>query len=612
MKRLTALTVALCIAALALPGFSEDMTSITSVDFQGLPFREFLDTSYHAWLLRDPERVTILGLASQLGTRNDRLTDVSSAFAQESEALLQEILTELRLFDRSSLTEQDALSYDFYEWLLQDELGKLRYRLNDYLITSFTVYSVDWLLMDLFGSTHPLLDQADLEDYLSRLSQVEWKLHQVIDELLLRKEAGIVPPRFMLTRSIEQIQTWLGIFFMVPAEASAISPYGTEIYQTTRNRFKSCAWLSSEELKSYTDLAIEAIQSSYIPGFFDLLGTLESLVEIAPEIGGATSMPNGSEYLAFSIEHHMTLQMTPDEIYQMGLDEVARIQEEMRDIFESMGYDRTADLSALWDRAYREASVPAAGDLEAEFAAIQAEIEAAMGPVFNLKPSIPLELHPAPAGMGYNYYTEPALDGSRPGIFFYQSSPNPYAAYSRPGIFHHEAIPGHHYQLALMKELDLPLFRQIELPTSHGEGWAVYAEGLAAELGVYEGNPLGNLERLGLEIMRAARLVLEMGIHHLGWSHYEGATYFAEILRASPSSMVNLMPRYVGYPGQGSSYTVGLLKIRELRTRMEQELGEAFELATFHDLLLKDGPMPLEILEDLVDRTIARALGAED
>ena len=289
----------------------------------------------------------------------------------------------------------------------------------------------------------------------------------------------------------------------------------------------------------------------------------------------------------------------------LGEAEVDRILAEMRDIFASMGYPHDARIRDLWNMAYADAAVPSDFDWMEEYQAIYASTEAAIAAAFDLRPSVGVEIHPAPAGTQVNYYIEPAFDGSRPGIFYAQASSRPSDVYSMPVIFHHEAVPGHHFQLAMMKELDLPLFRRVEMPTASGEGWAVYAEGLLYDLGFYEGNPLGNLERLNLELMRAVRIPLEMGMHDLGWTHYEGAAYFAEVMGYPVEPIVNLMPRYVGYPGQGSSYTVGLLKIRELRDRAMDVLGDAFDLRDFHNVLLGDGALPLEIHERLVEEHIS-------
>lgn len=580
--------------------------------FQDLPIDEFFDASYVQWLRRDPERITTLGLADQLGVRNDKLTDVSTAYAEETAALLQEIQAVLHSYDRESLSEDESLSYDVYEWFLQDQLDQLAYRMSDYLITSFTFYSEDWQLMDLFQSSHPLETHEDVEDYISRLSKVEWKLGQLIDELLARKEEGIVAPQFMLTRSITQIKNWLGLFLAVPEDVSGISPFATEIYKSIHSRLRDCDWLTSEERLAYRDRIVEQIRDSYLPGYFELLTTLQALFEVAPAEGGATAMPNGSAYLTHAIQHHTTLALTPEEMLALGDSEVARIDAEMREIFATMGYPRDAAIRDLWNMAYADAELPENLSWLEEYGRIQAEIEAAIEPLFDLQPYADLEVHLAPEGTAVNYYNAPALDGSRPGIFYAQSSANPLSIYSMPVIFHHEAIPGHHFQIALIRELDLPLFRRIEVPTSNIEGWAMYAEGLAAELGLYTDNPLANLERLRLELMRAARVVVEMGVHNLSWTHTEGAQFFADVMGYPLDAMIGIMPRYVGYPGQGSSYTVGLLQMRELRKRAEDTLDDAFELSDFHNVILQDGALPLAILEQQVDAYIDSRLATSN
>jgi uncharacterized protein (DUF885 family) len=607
MNRRFAFAVLSCLLALVpLSVVSQTPVAETAASWQGLPIRDFFDASYREILLRDPEQVTGLGLAEEFGVRNDRLTDVSTEYADETTELLEQILTTLRGYDQDALSRVDQLSYDVYTWYLEDGLQKLEYRMYDYLISSFTVYSEDWALNDLLQTTHPLDTHENADDFITRLSLVDWKMSQIVEELWARQAIGIVAPQFMLSRSIEQVKSWLGVWFNAPSDPADISPYGVELYQVVRQRFRGCEWMTPEEETDYTARAMEQLQTSYVPGLFKLLVALNALYAIAPTEGGAAVMPGGAEYLSYAIAHHTSTDLTADEMWDLGISEVARIQTEMRDILDVMGYeaDADADLHALWQRAKTDTDLPPTLSWMEEYQQIRANIEAAIEPAFDVIPSAALEIHPAPAGTSHNYYIEPAHDGSRPGIFYAQLSRDPFAVYYMPVVFHHEAIPGHHFQLALIQELDLPLFRRVEMPTSSAEGWAVYAEGLAYELGIYEGNPLANLERLSLELMRAARIVVEMGVHHLGWSYREGATYFAEIMGYSVEAMINLMPRYVGYPGQGSSYTVGLLKIRDLRQRAMDALGDAFELKAFHNVILQDGALPLAIHERLVDEWI--------
>jgi len=589
------------LVSMSLSVFAQDATPSVAERLTGLPFLEFLDASYRELLLRDPEKVTVLGLAKDLGVRNDRLTDVTETYIEETQALVEVILELLQTYDRDALSREDRVSYDFYEWYLNDEWSRLEYFVYDYLITSFTVYSEDWMIMDILQTMHPLNSHQDAEDLIARIAAVQPKVGGIIDELWRRHDLGIIAPRFMIEKSIEQLRTWLGIWMSIPEDASTVSPFGTELYMTTRRRIRACEWMTKEEQSDYTDRAVEEIRESYVPAFVALLKTMDALLAVAPFEGGAATMPNGAEFLQAAITHHMTTEISPEEMWSLGLSEVERLQTEMRDIFEELGYPRDADMRVLWQRAYNDAELPPPRSSLETLEHIRAETEALLAPVFDLWPTSALEIRPAPTGTTHNYYMEPALDGSRPGVFYVQSSGDPYAYYGMSVVFHHEAIPGHHVQLAIMKDLDLPLVRQNELPTSCGEGWAVYAEGLPNDLGYYEGNPIGNLERLRMELMRAARVVVEIGVHHHGWGYREGAAYFAEVMGYPVEPMIGLMPRYVGYPGQGASYTIGLLKIRELRQRAMDVLGDAFELSQFHNVILRDGALPLELLEEAVD-----------
>ncbi len=291
-----------------------------------------------------------------------------------------------------------------------------------------------------------------------------------------------------------------------------------------------------------------------------------------------------------------------EEVHELGLSEVARIQAEMRAAAAEMGYPQDISLAELAERLAADSDQFQGEALLAECHRLIAEAERATGSFFGLLPEAERVIEPEPFGSGIGYYLPPPLAGSGPGTF-YTNPELPLPAYLVPTYVFHETVPGHHLQGALARELDLPTFRrELEL-NGYAEGWAVYAEYLAWEMGLYEDNPLGNLGRLDLELSRAARLVIDAGIHAKGWSRQEAATYCEEAT-GRPASL-SAMDRYVILPGQGCGYTIGLLKILELRQKAMDRLGGAFDIKEFHDLVLGNGPLPLEILEKVVGDWIA-------
>jgi len=232
-------------------------------------------------------------------------------------------------------------------------------------------------------------------------------------------------------------------------------------------------------------------------------------------------------------------------------------------------------------------------------------------PYFDLRPSVGVEVRAEPTGTGVAYYQPPALDGSRPGLFFVSLDTGPTPRYRMPSVVYHEAIPGHHFQIALAQELDLPTFRRNLTFNAYAEGWALYAERLAWELGLYENDRMGNLGRLQYELLRACRLVVDSGIHAKGWTAQEGGAYFAETL-GWPHDLSEMV-RYVTMPGQASGYEIGMIEILRLRQMAMDQLGDRFDLKEFHNVVLGNGSLPLGILERLVQDYVEDKLaGATD
>jgi uncharacterized protein (DUF885 family) len=280
---------------------------------------------------------------------------------------------------------------------------------------------------------------------------------------------------------------------------------------------------------------------------------------------------------------------------------VARLQKEIGVAAAELGYPRDISLTELDERLAAHSEPLQGDDLLAEYERLIAEAEQAAGQFLDRLPSAKLAIEREPFGSGIGYYIPPPLDGSGPGVF-YTNPDYPIARHIIPSFVFHETIPGHHLQRALAQELDLPTFSRVLEFNGYAEGWAVYAERLAWEMGLYETDPLGNLGRLQFELSRAARLVVDTGIHAMGWSRQEAAAYWQEATGepASPASM----DRYVVLPGQGCGYTVGLLEILELRQRAMDRLGDEFDVEEFHNLILGHGSMPLGVLERVVDEWI--------
>jgi uncharacterized protein (DUF885 family) len=323
------------------------------------------------------------------------------------------------------------------------------------------------------------------------------------------------------------------------------------------------------------------------------------------------------------LRRYTTTDLTASEIHQLGLSEVARIQGEMRAIFDQLGYDSAISVGALLQvlNESPEFLYPdtAAGreQILADYRAIIDDIYTYIDPAFRLKPQAALEVVRVPEYAEKNapgaYYQGPALDGSRPGRFFanlYDIKATP--KYGMKTLAVHEGVPGHHYQIALNQEIKgLPIFRSFVPFSVHSEGWALYTEQMMADLGFYDNDPYGDLGRLQAELFRAIRLVVDTGIHAKRWTREEAIAYMAAEGGMTLSDVVSEIERYIVMPGQATSYKMGMIKFIEFREKARSQLGERFDVRDFHDLVLKNGPMPMHILERLVDDYIAQTVAAE-
>jgi uncharacterized protein (DUF885 family) len=354
-----------------------------------------------------------------------------------------------------------------------------------------------------------------------------------------------------------------------------------------------------------------------------LKGYFANLEGKATNDAGVWKLPDGDDYYAYQLRRYTTTDLTADDIHQLGLSEVARIQGEMRVIFDQLGYDSVIPVGALLQvlNESPEFLYPDTAEgreqILADYRAIIDDIYTYIDPAFRLKPVAGLEVVRVPEYAEKNapgaYYQGPALDGSRAGRFFanlYDIKATP--KYGMKTLAVHEGVPGHHYQIALNQEIKgLPMFRSFVPFSVHSEGWALYTEQMMADLGFYENDPHGDLGRLQAELFRAVRLVVDTGIHAKRWTREEAIAYMAAEGGMTMSDVVSEIERYIVMPGQATSYKMGMIKFLEFREKARSQLGERFDVRDFHDVILKNGPMPMHILERLIDDYIAQTLAAE-
>ena len=558
----------------------------------GLGFNEFVESSYRLYLLRFPQVVTGLGLSGTLGVRNDLLDDYSEKYVTETERIAEYILARLRTFDREALSAEQQLTYDVSDWAWDDTVRGHEYSDLDYLVTHYYITSRDWDLYDLLTVTHPLSSVRDVEDYVVRLSQIGTQFDQLIAGLEARADLGIVAPQIVLREAIS------GLTGLVNASAQ-YHPF----YARLANRVPRISGLTSTDREGFLAEARSLIEDVVLPAYQRLFDKLVELERIAPASLGYGSQPNGAAYYDYALRHRNQTDLTASEVHELGLREVDRLRAEIEEAAVALGYAEGLSIPAIYGRVSRDGGSLYGPAIVAEYDRLLAEARVHAQDVFESMPSTPIEIIGDTHG---GYYRPAPADGSRPAQFVAPNSGSQ-PRYSMPTLTYHESIPGHHMQIATAAELDLPLIRIVETYLGYAEGWALYAERLAWELGWYEDDPYGNLGRLSDEMMRAVRLVVDTGIHTMGWTFDEAVGYFVENTGRPEAFAQGQVLRYTVWPGQSTAYMVGFLKMLELRDRVRAAMGEAFDLPQYHTLILENGSLPLEILERVVDAFIAEA-----
>jgi uncharacterized protein (DUF885 family) len=564
---------------------------------KGLPIDRFFEESYNQLLLRNPEHLTELGIAGDFGLRNDQLTNISDDYVKETQKLQEGILEILRGYDVSALSREQKVSYRVYEWYLDDLVRGEEFMYYDYPVT-FLVNGIQYQLQQFFTELHPVATRQDAEDYIACLEQVDTKMEQLIEALQKRKEAGVISPKFVIQWSLHS-----SINGMAQGRPKYI-PF----YTVFEEKVKKLD-ITTEEKETLLQAAEKAIQESVIPGYKNLSQYLEDLESEAPTDDGVWQFPKGEEYYSYTLRHHTTSEMTAQEIHELGLQELERVHQEMRSIFDQLGYPADESLSDSFRRVARDSGSVSGSDVAELYQTLIEEAEQNLDSVFDIAPTTNVIVI---AGSEGDYYMSGSLDGSRPGAF-YANVTGRELRYGMPSLAYHEAVPGHHFQIGIAQDLDLPFFRTDLLFTGYAEGWALYAEHLASELGWYDDDPYGNLGRLQYEAFRAARLVVDTGIHTEGWTFDEAEQFMEENAGYKYSDIVNVefeIGRYIAWPGQATAYMVGMLKILELRQKAMDALGDAFDIKEFHRVVLGTGSMPLSILEDVVQDYIDESLGS--
>lgn len=553
--------------------------------------------------LDSPEMLSSLHVLEQVGIKghNAELDDASMASGDRLFAQLKASREVLISYDDDDLSEADLLSKRIALNLMDTLVEAEKFRFHNYPVNQ--MFGVQNGFPSFMESTHQIDTVRDAEDYLSRLSQVGRKFDQVIDGLRYREQQDILPPQFVVTKVLEEMRG----FVSTPVEEGILMVSLIE-------KMKEADLPESEQ----KDIALRArslIEDSVYPAYGDLIAYFEELDNKVSENNGVWALPDGEEFYRLAMRVFTTTDYSPEFIHEFGLSEVDRLQGEILTILETEGWDVSAGffaaISELADdsKFYYSDSDEGRDQILADYRAILDEISVGLEPYFDVMPEAALEVEKIPEFKEKTapgaYYQQPAMDGSRPGVFYanlYDMKATP--RYNMRTLAYHEGIPGHHFQLAIQQQQgDLPFFRRVIPAMAYLEGWALYAELLAWELG-FQTDPYDNIGRLQAELFRGVRLVVDTGIHHQRWSRERAVEYMIRNTGMAESDVVSEIERYFVLPGQALAYKVGMTKLLELRDLARNELGEDFDIREFHNVVLTGGSVPLDILEDIVRQYI--------
>jgi uncharacterized protein (DUF885 family) len=564
-----------------------------------------LDRFFAEALAESPQFVTQLGLDSgEHADAKSKLDDQSLAHLEHLRALNADQLRRLQAVDRAELSGMPAVNYDAVIFGLETTAEADRnfpYGLQGagapYVLSQLTgsYQSVPSFL----ATQHKIESKADADAYLARLEAFAVVMDQETERARRDVGLGVIPPDFVVERTLTQMK-------------------GLQVAPETSSLVTSLAERAKQKgvPGDYAGQAARIFADKVAPALSRQIALMTELRPKAVHDAGCWRLPDGEAYYALSLKVGASTDMSPDEVHQMGLDQARALSVRADVLLKKQGLTTGTvgqRIAALFkDQRYWYPNTDAGkekliGDLNAQVRAMQARLPQ----VFGTLPKAPVEIRRVPkfieAGAPGGYYNNPSLDGTRPGIYWINlrdTSEDP--RWTLPTLTYHESIPGHHLQLSLQQEADLPMIRRAAFYSAYGEGWALYAEQLAQEMGVYEQDPLGEIGYLQAALFRAARLVVDTGLHAKRWSREQAIATMAGIDGEPASSAATENERYCVWPGQACSYMVGKLTWLRLREKAKTALGERYDIKSFHDAGLLSGNMPLTALENVVDGYIAR------
>ena len=554
---------------------------------------------FTASVMRRPQYQTFLGIKDDY----DKWNDVSEEHIQENHEIAIGNLAKINAIDASALDAQTAVSLRLKKQTLQDNINDFKWRHHNYPLNQ--MFGIHTQIPSLLINQHSIDNVKEAQDYIARLHAIPSLFSQVIDGLNIREKKGIVPPKFVFPYIIESSMNVIAGAPFDEGEDSALLSDFTKKVNTLE--------IGQAEKDALIVDVVSALKGSVKLGYENLIIAVKQLATKADTRDGAWKFPEGEAFFNRALQRTTTTDLSAQEIHNIGLSEVTRIHTEMRDIMKTVKFEGTLneffDFMRVDKQFYYDETAQGKARYLSEATAIIDDMKTRIDELFIVKPKAELTVKAVEAfrekAAGKAFYQRPSMDGSRPGIYYanlYRMSDMP--VYQMEALAFHEGIPGHHMQLAIAGELgELPKFRRFGRYTAYTEGWGLYSEFLPKEIGYYK-DPYSDFGRLAMELWRACRLVVDTGIHTMQWDREQGIEYYVANTPNPKSDVVKMVERHIVMPSQATAYKIGMLKILELREKAKTEMGNSFDIREFHDVVLKNGPVPLNVLSEYVDEYI--------
>ncbi|WP_291206224.1 DUF885 family protein [Hyphomonas sp.] len=569
----------------------------------------YINKATISFAMETPELMTQLGLIDNtpLDFHSGKLGDYTEAGEQKQLAKLRSARAGLDKYGPEGLKGQELLSYEIVAWFFDELIRQAEFEHGGYRVNQISGVTVD--MPRFLTDTHVIVSKKSAERYVSRVREFGRVLEEVRARVEDDRAAGVIPPDFVIDKSIAGMKAFI--------EGGAD---GNILVTSLPARLDKVEGLTAETKAALLADTTEAVESGVIPGYEAMIALMQDMRAQATHDAGIWRIPDGERIYAAALKSQTTTDMSAEEIHALGLSEVARIEAEVGAILAAAGLTegtQSERVEALMTDPAHNFTNDEAGRQEMLDYLVQLneQVMAKAGDYFVTLPPQPLEIVRVPEysqdSSAGGYYTPPALDGSRPGRFYInQKTTTDNPRWTLPTLLYHEAAPGHHFQISAAQLITgVPMIRKFSPFTAYTEGWALYAERIAAtDMGMYDEDALGDLGRLKAEMFRAVRLVVDSGMHAKKWSREEAIVYMKEKTGQSEDEVVREIERYVVWPGQATAYKTGQLSILAARARAEAALGDKFDLRQFHEAVLGNGAMPLGILDKVVDEWIASEL----